>query len=66
MDFSPEVIEIMSTALERSVSALPEPVSSHHVHRLAEAILRAAEAGERNVAVLQCIALVELQITPGD
>ena len=62
--FSPEVIEIMSAALEASVSALPEPVSAAHVHRLAESILHSAEAGERDVDVLRRIALVELRITP--
>ena len=62
--FSPEMIEIMSAALEASVGALPEPVSSAHVHRLAESILHSAEAGERNIDVLRRIALVELRITP--
>ena len=60
--FSPEVIEIMSAALEASVSALPEPVSAAHVHCLAESILNTAETGERDVAVLERIALVELQL----
>ena len=64
MVFSPEVIAIMTTALEQSVGTLPEPVSTDHVHRIAGSILRAAEAGERNVAVLRCVALVELRITP--
>ena len=62
--FSPEVIEIMTIALEASIATLPEPVSSAHINRLAESILRTASAGERDAAVLQRIALVELQITP--
>jgi hypothetical protein len=62
--FSPEVIEIMTTALEASVGTLPEPVSTAHINLLAESILRTASAGERDAAVLQRIALVELQITP--
>jgi len=62
--FSPEVIEIMSAALEASVGTLPEPVSAAHVHLLAESILHTAETGERDVDVLRRIALVELQITP--
>jgi hypothetical protein len=62
--FYPEVIEVMTAALEESVCALPEPVSTAHVHRLAESILRTANAGERDVAVLRRIALVELRIMP--
>lgn len=62
--FSPDVIEIMAVALEASVSALPEPVSTAHVSQLAESILRTAKDGERDIAVLRRIALVELQITP--
>ena len=62
--FYPEVIEVMTAALEESVGALPEPVSTARVHRLAESILRTANAGERDVAVLRRIALVELRIMP--
>lgn len=64
--FPPEVIEIMSNALDASVATLPEPVSSAHVNLLAESILRTAGAGERDAAVLQRIALLELQIAPRD
>lgn len=64
MVFSPEVIEIMSAALEASVNSLPEPVSATQVHYLAESILHTAETGERDVAVLRRIALVELRIAP--
>ena len=62
--FSPEEVEVLTAALKESISALPEPVSTAHVHLLAESILRTANAGERDVAVLRRIALVELQITP--
>jgi len=62
--FSPEQIAVMTAALERSIESLPEPVSASHVQLLAESILRTANAGERDVAVLSRIALVELQITP--
>jgi hypothetical protein len=62
--FSPEVIEIMSAALEASIGTLPEPVTTAHINLLAESILRTAKTGERDAAVLQRIALVELQITP--
>ena len=46
--------------------ALPEPVSSHVVHRLAETILRETKDGEHNPSVLQRLALLELQIGSGD
>ncbi len=62
--FSPEVIEAMTRALEASVATLPEPVSASHVERLAESILRNANAGERDAVVLQRLALLELQIAP--
>jgi len=60
--FPPEVIEIMSTAFEAAVAALPEPIHSSHVTILAESVLRTADAGERDPAVLVRIALMELQI----
>jgi hypothetical protein len=63
--FSPDVIKAMTVALEASVTTLPEPVSSHLIHRLAESILRAAQEGERDPSVLQRMALLELQIGTG-
>lgn len=62
--FEPEVIEAMTAALDRAVASLPEPVSTSHVNLLAESILRTAKAGERDVATLERIALMELQLTP--
>lgn len=62
--YLPEVIEIMSEALQHSIESLPEPVSVSQVHTLAESILLTAKDGERDVAVLERIALVELQISP--
>lgn len=62
--FSPEVIALMTQALDASVAALPEPVSSTHVNLLAEAVLRAAKQGERDVGTMQRLALLELQIMP--
>jgi hypothetical protein len=62
--FSPEMIEVMTAALEATIATLPHPVSSTHVNLLAESILRTAKTGEQDVAVLQRIALVELQIAP--
>ncbi len=62
--FSPEVVTLMIQALDAAVAALPEPVSSTHVTLLAEAVLRAAKAGERSVTAMQRLALLELQIMP--
>ena len=59
-----EVIEIMSAALAACIESLPEPVSATQVHHLAESILDSAGRGEREVATLVRIALVELQISP--
>jgi hypothetical protein len=60
--FPPEVISVMEAALDAAVASLPEPVHSSHVQALAEAILRAAHDGERDPAVLQRLALLELQL----
>ena len=62
--FEPEVIEAMTAALDRAVASLPEPVSTSHVNSLAESILRIAKADERDIATLERIALLELQVTP--
>jgi len=61
--FPPEVISVMEVALDAAVASLPEPVHSSHVQAIAEAILRAAHGGERDPAVLQRLALLELQLT---
>jgi hypothetical protein len=62
--FSPEVIALMTEALDAAVASLPEPVSSTHVNLLAESVLRAAKTGERDPAIMQRLALLELQIMP--
>jgi hypothetical protein len=62
--FSPETIGIMEAALDTAVAALPAPVSSAHIRSIAETILRTAKEGERDPAVLQRMALMELQISP--
>jgi len=54
----------MKLALDAAIAALPEPVSSAHVQSIAETILRSAKDGERDPAVLQRMALMELQISP--
>jgi len=60
--FPPEVISVMEEALDAAVASLPEPVHSTHVQCIAEAILRAADKGERDPQILQRLALLELQI----
>ena len=62
--FEPDMIEAMTAALDRAVASLPEPVIASHVNLLAESILRTAQAGERDIATLERIALLELQVTP--
>jgi hypothetical protein len=53
----------MTTALETAVATLPEPVHSAHVTIIAESILRTADAGERDAAVLVRMALMELRLS---
>jgi hypothetical protein len=62
--FPPETIRIMKIALDAAVASLPEPVNSSNVQSMAETILRSAKEGERDPAVLQRMALMELQISP--
>ena len=62
--FEPEMIEAMTVALDRAVASLPEPVITSHVNLLAESVLRTAQTGERDIATLERIALLELQVTP--
>ena len=62
--FPPETLDVMKNALDAAVASLPDPVSSSHVQALAETILRTAKEGERDLATLQRMALMELQISP--
>jgi hypothetical protein len=62
--FPPETISVMKNALDAAVASLPDPVSSAHVKSIAETILRTAKEGERDPAMLQRMALMELQISP--
>ena len=64
--FSPEVIALMTRALESSVATLPEPVNTSHITVIAESILRTANDGEREVVALQRVALLELALAPRD
>ena len=52
--------------MEAAIAELPDPVSSAHIQSIAETILRTAKDGETDPAILQRMALLELQITPRD
>ena len=62
--FPPETLGIMKNAMDAAVAELPDPVSSAHIHSIAETILRTTKDGETDPAILQRMALLELQITP--
>jgi hypothetical protein len=62
--FPRETIGIMKDALDAAIATLPDPVSSAHVSSIAQTILRTAKEGERDLATLQRMALMELQILP--
>jgi len=62
--FPPDVVRLMTSALNSAVSTLPEPVRSRQVNLLAESILRTASTGERDVMALQRMALLELMLLP--
>lgn len=61
--FPPDMIAVMTSALHAAVATLPEPIHSAHINIIAESILRTAKGGERDLAILQRIALMELQLT---
>jgi hypothetical protein len=56
----------MTAAMESALSTLPHPVGSARVRSVAETILRCAQDGERDAAVLARMALMELLISPRD
>ena len=60
--FSPDVVQLMTLALNSAVATLPEPVRARQVSLLAESILRTASTGERDVTALQRMALLELSL----
>jgi hypothetical protein len=62
--FTPDIIRVMTEAMERAVSALPHPVASAHIQSLAETILRTAKEGERDPATRARMALLELMVSP--
>jgi hypothetical protein len=61
--FPPDIIKVMTQAMNGALSTLPHPVSSTQVQSVAETILRTAKDGERDPAVLERMALLELQIS---
>jgi hypothetical protein len=61
--FPPDAIKVMTQAMNGALSTLPHPVSSTQVQSVAETILRTAKDGERDPAVLERMALLELQIS---
>jgi hypothetical protein len=62
--FQPDIIKIMTLAMNGALSTLPHPVSSTQTQAVAETILRTAKDGERDAKVLERMALLELQIAP--
>ena len=61
--FPPDTIKVMTQAMNNALSTLPYPISSTLVQSVAETILRTAKDGERDPAVLERMALLELQIS---
>jgi hypothetical protein len=61
--FPPDTIAAMTLAMNGALATLPHPINSTHVQLVAEAILRTANDGERDSAVLERMALLELQIS---
>jgi hypothetical protein len=64
--FPPDTIALMTTAMDGARSRLPHPVTSAHIKSIAETILRSTQEGERDPAVLERMALLELTISPRD
>ncbi|OSJ36854.1 MULTISPECIES: hypothetical protein [Bradyrhizobium] len=62
--FPPDVISIMTTALDSALSTLPHPVSSAQVTSISESILRSTKEGERDPKVLARMAMLELMVSP--
>jgi hypothetical protein len=62
--FAPDMIGIMTRAMDSALSTLPHPVGSARVQSVAETILRSTKEGERDPAVLARLALLELLISP--
>jgi hypothetical protein len=61
--FEPDTIALMAAAIRSAIATLPHPLSSEQVQSVAETILRTAKDGERDPAVLQRMALLELALS---
>jgi hypothetical protein len=59
-----DVMAVAAAALHAAVNILPEPASGAHVNFLASVILHTARIGERDVTVLQALALERLRSSP--
>jgi hypothetical protein len=64
--FAPDVVAIMTSAMENAIATLPHPVGSARALSIAESILRSTKEGERDPAVLARMALLELLISTPD
>ncbi len=58
--FSPDIIGIMTVAMDRALNTLPHPLASARVQFVAESVLRSTKEGERDPTVLARMALLEL------
>ena len=59
--FDPETIQIMVSAIEGSTSQLPLQVGSEYADRLAKSVMDQAALGERDVRIMQAVALLSIQ-----
>jgi hypothetical protein len=64
--FAPDIVAMMTAAMDSALATLPHPVALTHVKAVAETILRTAKEGERDPAVLTRMALLELVVSPRD
>jgi hypothetical protein len=60
--FAPDMIGIMTAAMNNAISTLPHPLGSAKVQFVAESVLRSTKEGERDPAILARMALLELSI----
>jgi hypothetical protein len=61
--FAPDLIEIMTMAMESALATLPHPVGSARVQSVAESVLRSSKEGERDPQILARMALLELTLS---
>ena len=61
--FDPETIDIMVSAIEGAISQLPLHAGSRYADRIANSVMDQAALGERDVRIMQSIALLSVQDT---